>query len=316
MDWPNHENAWKEWRSAMSSARMHHGWIFAGRQGLGKEHFASAAARELVAEKGVPQPDKDHPDILHLTHLPKDEKEERKKEKGDPYEVKRNITVGQIRTMQQALTTRPTLGSRRVVLIDPADDMEKSASNALLKSLEEPPIGTFFILLTHRPARLLPTIRSRCRMVNFPGLSDVDLKEALLRSMPQASTEDIALAIEHSGGSPGNAMTFMEQELGKLAELFDQIAQRGDHDLVLRASVVKASGQRPSRERIAAIIALMQSTLARGLAEHSRAKQLAAIDAHHQLGVLAAQAPTYNYDTSLLLMEASGLLARAGQASD
>lgn len=316
MDWPNHHNAWKEWRSAMASARMHHGWILAGRQGLGKQDFASAAARELVVEDGVPQPDKDHPDILHLTHLPKDEKEERKKEKGEPFEVKRNITVSQIRKMQQALTTRPTLGSRRVVLIDPADDMEKSASNALLKSLEEPPVGTFFILLTHRPARLLPTIRSRCRIVNFPALSDEDLKAAIERQMPQASSADIAVAIEHSGGSPGNALTFLEEDLGKLAELFEQICQAGDSDLVLRASVVKASGQRPNRERIAAIIALMQTTLARGLVDHARAKQLAAIDAHHKLGVLAAQAPTYNFDLSLLLMEASGLLARAGQASD
>lgn len=316
MDWPNHQNAWKEWRSAMASARMHHGWILAGRQGLGKQDFANAAARELVAEDGVPQPDKDHPDILHLTHLPKDEKEERKKEKGEPFEVKRNITVSQIRKMQQALTTRPTLGARRVVLIDPADDMEKSASNALLKSLEEPPVGTFFILLTHRPARLLPTIRSRCRIVNFPALSDEDLNAALERQMPQASSADIAVAIEHSGGSPGNALTFLEEDLGKLAELFEQICQTGDSDLVLRASVVKASGQRPNRERIAAIIALMQTTLARGLVDHARAKQLAVIDAYHQLGVLAAQAPTYNFDTSLLLMEASGLLARAGQASD
>jgi len=316
MDWPNHENASKEWRSAIASARMHHGWIFAGRQGLGKKHFASAAARELVAEKGVPQPEKDHPDILHLTHLPKDEKEERKKEKGEPYEVKRNITVGQIRKMQQALTTRPTLGSRRVVLIDPADDMEKSASNALLKSLEEPPEGTFFILLTHRPARLLPTIRSRCRMVSFPALSDEALEATLMRSLPQASQADIAAAIDHSGGSPGNAMTFLEEDLGKLADLFGQIVQMGDHNLSLRASVVKATGQRPSRERIAAILALMQTTVARGLADLPRAKQLAAIDAHHQLGVLAAQAPTYNFDTALLLIEASGLLARAGQASD
>ena len=62
-----------------------------------------------------------------------------KREKGEAYETKRNITVGQIRSMQQRLTTRPTLGSRRVIIINPADDMEKSASNALLKSLEEPP---------------------------------------------------------------------------------------------------------------------------------------------------------------------------------
>ena len=156
MQWPNHTHAWREWREASAGSRMHHGWILAGKAGLGKHDFALAAARELVAEEGIPQPKGDHPDILILTHLPKDKTEEKKRDEGKPYEVKRNIAVDQIRAMQQRLTTRPTLGSRRVIIIDPADDMERPASNALLKSLEEPPQGTFFLLVTHRPAGLLP----------------------------------------------------------------------------------------------------------------------------------------------------------------
>jgi hypothetical protein len=59
------------------------------------------------------------------------------------------------------------LGSRRAIIIDPADDLETSAVNALLKSLEEPPAGTYFLLVTHRLGRLLPTIRSRCRILRF-----------------------------------------------------------------------------------------------------------------------------------------------------
>ena len=74
-----HDAAWHEWRDAMGGARMHHGWILAGRRGLGKMHFAMAAARELVAEPGIPQPEGDHPDIIVLSHLPKDEKEEKKR---------------------------------------------------------------------------------------------------------------------------------------------------------------------------------------------------------------------------------------------
>ena len=172
MDWPNHTRPWREWRDAIAGQRMHHGWILAGKAGLGKREFALSAARELVAEAGVPQPNGDHPDIIVLTHLPKDDKEEKKKQDGKPYQIKRNIAVAQIRAMQQRLTTRPTLGSRRVIIIDPADDLETSASNALLKSLEEPPKGTFFILVAHRPSRLLPTIRSRCRILRFEALKD------------------------------------------------------------------------------------------------------------------------------------------------
>ncbi len=316
MDWPNHSEVWREWRSAMAGTRMHHGWIFAGKSGLGKRDFANVAARELVREDGIAQPDRDHPDILHLTHLPKDEKEQGKKDKGEPYETKRNIAVGQIRSMQQKLTTRPTLGSRRVVLIDPADDMEKSASNALLKSLEEPPQGTFFILLTHRPARLLPTIRSRCRIVRFPSLSAADLERTLREYAPEAAPDAIAAAIAHCNGSPGHALTFLEQQLEPLSDLFERIVETGDPDLTMRAQIVKAAGQRPDRDRIQAIVALAQSTLSQRLGDDPRGKQLAAIDMHHQLGVLASQAPTYNFDPGLLLLEVGGLLARVGQASE
>ncbi|MEL6530796.1 MAG: DNA polymerase III subunit delta', partial [Pseudomonadota bacterium] len=122
MDWPNHRGPWREWRTALSGERMHHGWMLAGKSGLGKLEFAIAAARELVFEPGVQQPENDHPDISILTHLPKDEKEEKKRDEGKSFQTKRNISVAQIRAMQRRLTTRPTLGSRRAIIISGADD--------------------------------------------------------------------------------------------------------------------------------------------------------------------------------------------------
>ena len=95
----------------MAGARMHHGWILAGKKGLGKAAFALKAARELVAEPGVKQPE-NHPDIIVLEHLPANDDEEKKKADGKPFQTKRNITIDQIRRMQRRLNTRPTLGER------------------------------------------------------------------------------------------------------------------------------------------------------------------------------------------------------------
>ena len=138
MTYAGHEDLWRQWRAALGGERMHHAWLLAGQRGIGKAGFAMQAARELVGGPATGS----HADILVLTHLPKDDKEEAKRDEGKPFETKRNITIGQIRAMQQRLTTRPTLGERRAVIVDPADDLEASASNALLKSLEEPPQGT------------------------------------------------------------------------------------------------------------------------------------------------------------------------------
>ncbi|MCP5396754.1 MAG: DNA polymerase III subunit delta' [Sphingomonadaceae bacterium] len=306
-----HEAAWREWREAMGGARMHHGWILAGRRGLGKMHFAMAAARELVAEAGIPQPEGEHPDIHVLTHLPKDEKEEKKREKGEAYETKRNIAVGQIRAVQQRLATRPTLGSRRAIIIDPADDLEKSAANALLKSLEEPPQGTFFLLVTHRPSRLLPTIRSRCRVLRFPALEDEQVARFLSENAPDSDATTRAAAVAAAAGSPGAALEFVEHDLGKLDALMRQIADQGDADFALRGQLAAAIGARPSRERIQAAMDLARAVMAGRMEETPRHAIAALTDAHTDLVRLAAQVPTYNFDPGLLVMEIGTLLANA-----
>ena len=108
-----HEAAWREWQTALGSARLHHAWILAGPKGLGKGLFARAAAAQLIAEPGVHQPSAGaHPDLIVLDHLPTTDAEAEKRADGKPFLLKRNITVDQIRRLQARLTTRPTLGSR------------------------------------------------------------------------------------------------------------------------------------------------------------------------------------------------------------
>ncbi|KUO52104.1 MAG: DNA polymerase III subunit delta' [Sphingomonadales bacterium BRH_c42] len=316
MEWPNHAEPRREWHEAMGGARMHHAWLLAGKAGLGKREFALAAARALVAEDGIQQPAVDHPDILVLTHLPKDEKEEAKRQEGKAYEIKRGISVAQIRAMQQRLFTRPTLGSRRAVIIDPADDLEKSASNALLKSLEEPPQGTYFLLVAHRPQRLLPTIRSRCRMLRFAELSDNQIAQMLRQYAPDADLRASEAAISAAGGSFGAAMGFIEQNLAPVAALMREIAEQGDPAFKLRGQLVAAIGARPDRARIQAALDLARAIAAQQAERCSPDRSPQLIDAHAALVELAGQASTYNFDVGLLVMEIGSLLARAAAASE
>jgi DNA polymerase-3 subunit delta' len=294
----------------MASQRMHHAWLLAGKRGVGKIDFALAAARELVAEEGVRQP-KDHPDVLLLTHLPKDEKEENKREEGKPFVLKRNITVEQIREMQHRLTTRPTLGNRRAIVINPADDLEKNAANALLKSLEEPPAGSYFLLVTHRPGRLLATIRSRCRLLRFGEVPDSEVAEFLAREAPEADSETRALAVSAAEGSPRIALEFVELELAPLHRAMKRILLEGDPDFALRGALADAMGLRPSRERQLAAIDLARSVLAREMRGAHGDRLAGIVEAHAELNRLAGQAPTYNFDAGLLVMEIGGLLASA-----
>jgi DNA polymerase-3 subunit delta' len=306
-----HDGAWREWRAAQASARMHHAWILAGPKGMGKGAFARAAARELVAEPGVHQPEGAHPDVILLDPLPANDDEEKKRDEGRPYQTKRNISVDQIRRMQARLVTRPTLGSRRAVIIDPADDLEKSSVNALLKSLEEPPAGTFFLLVTHRPGRLLATVRSRCRVLRFAPLGNAEIDAILREQAPSADTATRVAAVAAAEGSPGAALAFVGQNLGPLHTLMQKIMREGDAGFALRGALADEVGARPDRERLLAALDLARATLAEDLAGAPRDRQLRLIEAHGAVTRLAAQAPTYNFDAGLLIMEIGGLLASA-----
>lgn len=308
-----HDDAWRAWHDALGGERMHHAWLLAGKKGLGKASFAAAAARALVSAD--PASEAMHPDIILLTYGPKDDKEERKRADGKPFELARSIRITQIRAMQQRLNTRPTLGEKRAIIIDPADALETNAANALLKSLEEPPRGTYFLLVAHSPARLLPTIRSRCRTLRFPAIPVGRMDDLLRELAPQADLATREAAIAAAAGSPGAALAFVELDLGEAAQLMQRILDTGDRDFALRGKLAEAIGARPDRERLQAVLDLARAAIARRTeADPSGARPL--IEVHAQLVTLSAEAPTYNYDPGLLAMEIGTLLASAAPASE
>lgn len=305
-----HAAAWREWHAALNSPRLHHAWILAGLRGIGKAAFAQEAAAVLVAEPGSSQPPAaSHPDIITLEPLPANEDEVKKQAEGKPFQLKRNITIDQVRRMQQRLVTRPTLGSRRAIIIDPADDLEKGAVNALLKSLEEPPAGTFFLLVAHRPGRLLPTIRSRCRVLRFDPLDSTQIAEILLHEAPAASAETRAAAVVAAEGSPGVGLEFVAQDLGRIHALMSQILREGDPAFALRGALAEAIGSRPDRERQLATVELARAAIAAGLRQAERVSQRRMIEVHSELVRISGQLVTYNFDAGLLVLEIGGLLA-------
>lgn len=307
-----HDEAWREWRAALAGGRMHHGWILAGRRGLGKAAFAFAAAVEMLEREGAPAFDPHaHPDILVLEPLPDGDDEERKRAEGKPYKTKRNITIDQVRAIQRRLTTRPTLGDWRAVIVDSADDLERGAVNALLKSLEEPPAGTIFLLVAHRIGRLPATIRSRCRVLRFPELDEREIGKVLDREAPGLSAEARAAALAVANGSPGAAVEFTERGLDGAWRLMTRIAAEGDPDFALRGALLGEIGQRPDRDQQVAAIEAARMVLVNALPAADRARAARIVEAHGSLAKLLAQAPTANFDPATLMLEIGGLLASA-----
>ncbi len=192
-----HDAAERALAHGVSQGRMHHGWLIAGPEGVGKATLAWRLARHLLAkpEERDPfgeslevQPDTtavrqvaalSHPDLLLLRRV-WDTKTKR---------FTTGIPVDEVRRLRAFLTHTSAHGANRVVIVDSADDLNIAAANALLKSLEEPPPNTFFLLVTSAPGRLLPTIRSRCRTLALPPLDTQHLKLAALKALEGTDLE-------------------------------------------------------------------------------------------------------------------------------
>src|SRR3546814_14981030 len=107
------------------------------------------------------------------------------------------------------------MSPRRAVIIDSVDDLERGGANALLKNLEEPPPNSLFLLVSHAPERLLPTIRSRCRQLRLTTLDDAAMTSALKAALPDADEAEIASLRKVGEGSPGRAIAYSGLEVAR-----------------------------------------------------------------------------------------------------
>jgi DNA polymerase-3 subunit delta' len=306
-----HDVHFQSFAKALASGRLHHGWILAGPRGVGKASFAHEAARMLVDPENrfASMVDhRTHPDIIWVQRLPKEAPKEGEAVDLDA-ELKRSIAIDQIRDVQHSLTTRPSMGARRVVIIDAADDLERGGANALLKSLEEPPVGTYFILVSHASDRLLPTIRSRCQMMRFDALDDIAMRQALLLALPQASSAEVDMLVRSGRGLPGQAMMLAGMDFGAIEEIAEEIVRSGDPANRLRhklAETLSLKNAQASYEAFLRFVPVKIAAIGRSM-EPGRA--IAAVDAFHEADRLAARAIGLTLDKQAVLLQMGSLLA-------
>jgi DNA polymerase-3 subunit delta' len=185
-------------RGVLASGRVPHACLFHGPQGVGKATTARAFAAALVCDRGGDEgcgecvscsliASDGHPDVLRVGRLTRNEILKKDKGRLDTHvpdapegDLGSQILVDQIRTLNGLVGLRPRQGRRRVLLIDPADRMNREAQNGLLKTLEEPPSRSVLILVSARPHLLLPTVRSRCFSVGFKLLRATELAGVLV----------------------------------------------------------------------------------------------------------------------------------------
>ena len=207
--------------SSFASNRLPQCWLLAGDMGIGKASFAWLIAKFLLTTKYQPADLKIDLSKTNINSILEPQSgstlnriisgsEQRVYIVRRGYNEKRkaffkNISIEDVRKLQSYCSLSIADGGKRIIIIDTADDLNKSSSNALLKLLEEPPKNTIFLLISHQPNLLLPTIKSRCQKLSFSNLDQTDL-EAVLKAIgcKIEPSDEVPLSIL-SKGSAGAA---------------------------------------------------------------------------------------------------------------
>lgn len=219
--------------SAYKTGKVHHAILLEGPQGIGKATLAFKFANHILsnpeydqAPDSLADPDEDSPVYKqiaggashNLMHI---------KCETDPKtgKVKSAITVDDIRKTGRFFSQTSGSNNWRIAIIDVADDLNRSAANAILKILEEPPKRALFLVLSHSPGRLLPTIRSRCLSIRLKPLDDEPLAKALthLDALRDLDQDNIKQLLHLSDGSVSRALTVLNYGGAELIQTFNEI---------------------------------------------------------------------------------------------
>mgnify|MGYP003700630183 FL=1 len=304
-----HEEVAARLARAHRARKLHHALVLAGPRGIGKATLAFHLAYHLLrhpdaadAPETLAAPDPEttlfklianggHPSVLHLTR-PLNERTKA---------FRTAVTVEEIRKVQRFLSYTAHDGGYRVVIIDPADDMNQNAANALLKSLEEPPARTQFILISHAAGGLLPTIRSRCQIVRLQPLDETAFASALANLGIAPQDTDTAKALTaRAGGSVREAILLTQYGGLEIAAAIEEIATGARFDVAKAWRLADAAA---ARDRTMALSLFNRHVLDHAAAlavEAAHSGALARADALSQFWQDAnraiVEAETYNLD--------------------
>ena len=262
-----HTDVWANLQS--QRGRLPHALLISGQRGLGKFELAQAFAKSLLCETPLPGSlscgkclacnwfdQGNHPDyrLLQPQALAEDSEAEDGKKKAS-----QQITIDQVRGLDEFFNVGTHRAGLRIIVVNPADAMNRNTANALLKTLEEPSPNTLFLMISSEPLRLLPTIRSRCQTVPI-GLPPASVCEAALAQDGLAQAGQwLALA----GGSPGVAMELAASGTGGWLELLTRrLAAAGELEpLALAAELDKVVKENKGKLALKSIVEAMQKWL-------------------------------------------------------
>lgn len=285
-----HREAFAEMIEAARSGRMHHAWLMQGPAGIGKATAAFAMARLLAGAATLDDDDAtvafrtddpvfrqiavgSLPGLIHITRPAV--------ERGTGYRTQ--ITVEEVRRLGRFFHATASREGWRIAIVDPADDLNRSAANALLKLLEEPPARSLFLLVNHTPGRLLPTIRSRCRLARFQPLDAADMQRALAAFGHGLDAEEAATIVAAADGSVRHALMLATHGGVEIGQTLERLLGAHEADVNATMGLIDQLTLKGREASYDLFLAGLLASIARESERQLEAGNLGAAAAHAEL---------------------------------
>ncbi|WP_375454702.1 DNA polymerase III subunit delta' [uncultured Methylobacterium sp.] len=310
---------------AIASGRLHHAWLIGGPAGIGKATLAYRVARRLLADpEGVSRaPGLDveagHPVAARIAALSHPNLVALRRHRVPTAKtLPTKIPVDAVRKALELFGSTAGNAGHRICIVDSAEDLNANGANALLKMLEEPPARALFLIVSHAPGRLLPTIRSRCRALALRPLSAPEVEAVVAgfpAPFPAPAAEALARAAALSEGSVARAVAMLDPAMCGLVAEVETLLSRLDHPDWGR--VLKLAERLAGREAeplfaasLAAVERFVAAELRRRQAEPP-ARLAALVEVCENFGRTAREAAIYNLDRRPVILSLFADLAGA-----
>jgi DNA polymerase-3 subunit delta' len=321
-----HSDAEQTLLEAYRGGRIPHAWLIGGEQGIGKATLAYRLARFVLANPDPSAPavqkaktlavspdtpvarriaGQAHSDLLVLERTIND--------KG---KLSQDILVENARRSVAFFGSTAGEGGWRIAIIDVVEDLNRSSANSLLKIIEEPPPRSLLLLVSHAPARVMPTIRSRCRKLMLRPLAVDDVVSAANEALGgDVDTAELRAAAESADGSVGRALTLLESDA---LELRRQVETLLNHLPNVDPRALHTLGEKiagTESETLAAFMDAVNGWLSSRLAggTQDKGRMIRVAEAWEKVNKQGQEVETYNLDRKPFVFSVFGALAEAAR---
>jgi DNA polymerase III subunit delta' len=319
-----HAEAERSLLEAYRSGRIPHAWLIGGPRGIGKATLAYRMARFVLAHPDPNEPavqsarslalDPEHPVVRRVAAQAQGDLLILERTLNERGKLRQDIAVDDVRRTVTFFGSTAGEGGWRIAIVDAVDELNDAGANALLKIVEEPPPRALLLLISHARGLVMPTIRSRCRVLDLRPLSTPDVAQAVAAALGRETDSEVMEAAGLAEGSVGRALAMIDGPALALRQRVSQMLDRLPETDPLALHALGDAMAGVDAQPLATFVDTVNAWLSAQLAVPQDARRMARVaEAWDKVNLAAREAREFNLERKPLVFSVFAVLAETAR---